>query len=143
VRGADAAGSLQDCFTASGVPKSGYEEFSNTAQYALNAYGIQTLNSFAKECGLPASTVKLSPPPSDTCEGVMYKVQYVDRCCAPVCLRGRVSVFVHLCGWVGGVWSWVWAWVCVKKMMMWVMRMYAYKSIYLRVCVACLRACGA
>ena len=65
----------------------------------------------------------------------MYKIQSLDRCCAPVCLRGRVSVFVHLRGWVGGVW------VCVKTMMMCVMRMYAYENIYFRVCVACLRAC--
>ena len=100
VRGADAAGSLQDCFTASGVIKSGYDEY--TVRYALNASGIQRLTSRAKDCGLPASTVTLSPPPSNTCEGVMYQIQSVDRCCAPVCLRGRVSVFVHLCGWVGG-----------------------------------------
>jgi hypothetical protein len=100
VRGADAAGSLQDCFTASGALKSGYG-FPDTSQYALNNY-IQSLTSRAKECGLPVSTVKLSPPALDTCEGVMYKIQSVDRCCAPVCLRGRVSVFVHLCGWVGG-----------------------------------------
>jgi hypothetical protein len=143
VRGADAAGSLQDCFTAPGVLKSGYDQWgAYTAQSALNSYGIQMLTSRAKECGLPASTVKLSPPPSNTCEGVMYTIQSVNRCCAPVCLRGRVSVFVHLCGWVDGVWGvGVGVFVCVKTMMMCVMRMYPYENIYLRVCVTCLRAC--
>jgi hypothetical protein len=121
VRGADAAGSLQDCFNASGVIKSGYDEFFHTAQYALNAYGIQRLTSRAIECGLPASTVKLSPPSSNTCEGVMYKIQSLDRCCAPVCLRGRVSVsYICVGGWVGGwgvglgvgVFVWVGVFVC-------------------------------
>ena len=97
VRGTDAVGSLQDCFNASGVLKSGYHEFSHTAQYALHNYSIQRLTSRAKECGLPASTVKLSPPPLNTCEGAMYKIESVDRCCAPVCLRGRESAFVNEC----------------------------------------------
>ena len=110
VRGADAAGSLQDCFTAPGVIKSGYEEFFGTAQSALNSYGIQRLTSRAKECGLPASTVKLSPPALDTCEGasILSEIWYSPReaslsrylhSCVCVCVRvrARAVVDMHAC----------------------------------------------
>ena len=64
-----------------------------------------------EECGLPASTVKLSLPALITCEGALYKYRSTDRCGEPVCMRGRVSVFVHVRVTVSGLS--VQAFVCV------------------------------
>ncbi len=50
----------------------------------------------AEECGLPVGTVKLSVPALTTCEGARYKQQSIQRCREPVCIRGRVSVFVRV-----------------------------------------------
>ena len=108
MRGADAAGSLQDCFTASGVLKTGYGS-PNTDQHALNNY-FQSLTYRAMYCGLPASTVKLSPPALDTCEGasILYEIWYSPReaslsrylhscVCACVRVRARAVVDMHAC----------------------------------------------
>ncbi len=100
VRGADAAGSLQDCFSASGVMKSGYGG-PGTSQDALNNY-FQSLTYLARECGLPASTVKLSPPPLNTCvgastwytEGYASLHRYLHAC---VRVRARAVVDMHVC----------------------------------------------
>ncbi len=110
VRGADAAGSLQDCFTAPGVLKFGYDQWAYTAQSALNSYDIQSLTYRAWDCGLPASTVKLSPPALDTCEGasmwidIWYRLRegsisrYLHSCvCACVRVRARAVVDMHVC----------------------------------------------
>jgi hypothetical protein len=52
------------------------------AEYGFNH--LQWLNHRTEECGLPTSTVKLSPPALTTCEGAFYKMNNFGRCLAPV-----------------------------------------------------------
>jgi len=93
VRGADAAGSLQDCFNASGVLKSGYGS-SGMSQNDLNNY-FEMLTYLAMECGLPASTVKLSRPSLNHCESAADNLTSIFRYRAPVCMC--VSACVYVC----------------------------------------------
>ena len=118
VRGADAAGSLQDCFTASGVLKTGYG-WPDTSQNVLNNY-FQRLTSLAMGCGLPASTVKLSPPALDTCEGanMWYNVGL-----GVFPGASSMSRYLHAC---------VWAYVRVRaRALAWSSTcMYAHEKIH-------------
>ena len=67
------------------------------AVYLKDYFGLQWLTDTTRDCGLPASTVKVSLPALTTCEGAIYKYRSIDRCHEPVCMRGHVSVFVHVC----------------------------------------------
>jgi hypothetical protein len=40
--------------------------------------------------------VKLSPPALTTCEGTLLNASSIQRCRSPVCIRGLVSVLVHV-----------------------------------------------
>ena len=55
-------------------------------------FGVLLLGSYVGECGLPASTLKLTPPALTTCEGAAYKYSSLGRYRAPVCMGGHVSV---------------------------------------------------
>ena len=85
----------------------------------------------ARDCGLLASTVKLTPPNLTTCEGARYNESSIQRCCEPVCMRGRVSVFVHVCVTVS---EFVCVCVCVCVQMI--------KKSICDVVSACVRACA-
>jgi hypothetical protein len=81
------------------------------------------IKSTTEVCGLPASTVKLSLPALITCEGALYKYRSTDRCVEPVCMRGRVSVFVHVSVTVSG--SSVQACVCAERR-----RVYVHEPVF-------------
>ena len=57
---------------------------------------FQYLTDRAQNCGLPASTVKLSPPALATCEGAVNKYTSIARCHTHLYMRGLVSVCAHV-----------------------------------------------
>ena len=60
--------------------------------------GIRPLADLTKECGLPASTVTLTPPALTTCEGAAYKFSSLDRYCAPVCVEDTyLRAYMYVC----------------------------------------------
>jgi hypothetical protein len=45
-----------------------------------NQMNFMSLQKLAADCGLPADTVKLTPPALTTCEGAIVKSMSVERC---------------------------------------------------------------
>ena len=88
-----------DCKVVAGRQmKPGYESAGWLVQDGLtDDFGLPRLTRTISACGLPTSTVKLSLPALTTCAGASYKQQSIDRCRETVCMRGRVSVLVHVC----------------------------------------------
>jgi hypothetical protein len=68
--------------------------------YALykDYVGVLPLADLTKECGLPASTVTLTPPALTTCEGAAYKFSSFERYCAPVCVGDTyLRAYMYVC----------------------------------------------
>ena len=53
---------------------------------------IITFLGLASSCGLPAGTVKLTPPALTTCEGAVVKLMNVSRCSDLVCMQDACCV---------------------------------------------------
>jgi hypothetical protein len=89
----------------------------------------------ARDCGLPVDIVKLSLPALTTCEGALYNYSSIQRCCSPVCIRGRVSVFMHVSVTVSG--SSVQACVCIERRRVYVHEPVFVESVSVSTCSFC------